>query len=301
MGSAIKGGGSAPPVPDAAATAAAAGASNINTAIAQSRLNMVNQRNPYGSLTYRQTGTKLVGTGKDAHRVPIYTSTVRLSPAQQRLLNQQNALSGGVMGLGQGQLGRIGDAIGHPIDFSGLPAAPTGNEADRQRVEDALYARQTARLDPQYQKQQTDLETQLVNSGFSRGSAGYRTALDDYSRQRDDAYAAARNDAIAGGGSEQSRLFGLESTARANAEQEYMAQRNAPINELAALLGTGGGVQVPQFSPPPQTAVNGVDVAGLIGQQYNAQNANYQNQQAQSNSLMGSLFGLGGAALGAWL
>src|ERR1700675_4003082 len=40
-----------------------------------------NQYDPYGSLTYQQTGTGPGGT-------PIYSSSVNLSPQQQTLLNQ---------------------------------------------------------------------------------------------------------------------------------------------------------------------------------------------------------------------
>jgi Chaperone of endosialidase len=93
-------------------------------------------------------------------------------------------------------------------------SGPKLNEAARQQVQDALYRRQTAELDPRYQQQQTDLETQLANQGVMRGSEAWTKAMDDFSRNKDRAYGDALDRAITGGGEEQQRLFNMKLTKR---------------------------------------------------------------------------------------
>jgi hypothetical protein len=79
-------------------------------------------------------------------------------------------------------------------------------------------------------------------------------------------------------------------------EQNYLRQQ--PLNELNALR-SGSQVTAPQFSGVPQSAVGNTDLTGLYNNQYQSQLANYNSQVAGNNGLMGGLFGLGAAALGA--
>ena len=298
-----KSSGSAPKSPDPAAVAAAQGTADVQTAIAQARLNQVNEITPFGNATYSQTGENFTvkdAEGKDI-TVPMFQRQVTLSPQEQQIYDLQNALTNQGYTIGGQQIGRIGEVLGQDLDFSGLPQAPQADEAARQQVQDALYGRYTSELDPRFAREQRALETQLINQGFARGSEGYTSALEDFNRSKNSAYDTALTSAIGGGGAEQSRLFGLQGSARERALQEMFAERNQPINELAALLGTSGGVNVPQFSGVPQTNVGQTDITGPTYASYNADMANYNQQQAQNNSLMGSLFGLGGSALGAWL
>src|SRR5678815_5513944 len=74
------GGSSAPAPQDPAATAAAAAASNKQTAITQYGLNATDQVTPYGNLSYAQGTPWSDGT-------PHYTATTTLSPEQQNLYN----------------------------------------------------------------------------------------------------------------------------------------------------------------------------------------------------------------------
>lgn len=85
---------------------------------------------------------------------------------------------------------------------------------------------------------------------------------------------------------------GFNNQARSQFMNEAYAQRNQPLNELAGLLSLSQ-VQNPTSAnvQTPQTGVGGVDYTGLVNNQYNAQNAAYQNQ-------MGGLFGLASAGIG---
>lgn len=261
-------------------------------------------------------------------------------------------------------------SVAQPFSFDGLPAAPTGDAAARQQTIDAVYNQYTSRLDPRFEEARTKLATDLANSGFSVGDAGYTSALESAGRTRNDAYQQALNAAVLAGGAEQSRLFGLGDTARqrataealtlrgmplseqaavqglqqtafstqaserdrAAAEQSQQRQagladaqqlfnlqsglyglqgnereraiqeasflRNVPLNETAALLGTGPGISNPQFSAAPQGAIAPANYQAQVNANYQGALNNYNQQMGANNAAMGGLFGLAGAGLG---
>jgi len=133
------------------------------------------------------------------------------------------------------------------------------------------------------------------------GSDAYTKELERLGRTKNDAYTSALNQAIASGGAEQSRLFGLQGSARERAIQEYAAQRNAPLNETVALMGAGPGVQNPTFSPIPQTGISVADITGPTALQYQGQMNAYNQQRQAQNATTSGLFGLAGAGLGGFM
>ncbi len=93
----------------------------------------------------------------------------------------------------------------------------------------------------------------------------------------------------------------LQNATRQQEIDEAAYLRNMPLNDIAALLGTGGGVQQPNFSPFAQVGVAAPDYQGAVYNNYNALNQQYQSKlQARSQGL-GSIFGtlgqIGGAAI----
>jgi hypothetical protein len=132
---------------------------------------------------------------------------------------------------------RTTDAYGTPLNYAGAPAAPGADAAARNQVIDSVYGQFRSRLDPKFEGELIQKETQLANSGIARGSAAFSGAMDDFYRGRNDAYQGAQNAAIQAGGAEQSRLFGLGSTARrdAIAEQNYL--RASTGREQDQILG----------------------------------------------------------------
>ena len=269
---------SAPAAPDPVATAQAQSASNVETAIAQSQLNQIDQFTPEGSRVFTPLGDP---TEQGIQR---FQETVTLSPEGQAAFESQQRVDASLSDLAEGQLGRIGTNVGEEFTLAGLPAAPTAGDEGRQRVEEALFGRATSRLDPRFARQQEDLETQLANQGITRGSDAFSSAITDFEQGRTDAIDAALTSAIAQGGAEQSRQFGLEDVARQRGLEEQLTERNQPLNELAALL-RGTGVEQPTFNPVPQTSVAGTDVAGITlgSSQLAAQNA------ASQNALLGDI------------
>ena len=290
-----KKGGGAPSAPDPQKTAQAQGAANKETAIAQAILNNTSQVTPYGTSTYQKIGS-LSGT-------PQFQQTVTLNPEQQKILDLQNALTQSTYGLGNQQIGNIAGTVSQPLSFEGLQQLPGMGDfaSERQRVEDSLYNRATSRLDPQFDTERRRMETDLVNRGFTPGTEAYNKALDSYNRARTDAYQQARDSAVASAGAEQSRLYNQALSGRQQGIQETLTQRNQPINELAALLGTSPGVQAPSFAQPAQTGIAPTDVIGPTNTAYQGQLADWQSRQQAQQALWGGLSGLGGALGGAWI
>jgi len=205
------------------------------------------------------------------HNIPTYTATQTLSPEQQAILDQNNQASLNLSRLGADQSARLNDLLGRPVDTNSLPARGDANSIrqtnlqrvgygpglqtqlgdvgqvqrqiadsgpvtrtygtdfsqDRQRVEDALMDR----MNPRLEQDRKRLESRLASQGIRIGSEAYNSAMDDYSRQTND----ARLGAILNAGQEQSRLAGLEA-ARAGFENAAQAQvfgQNAANAQLA--------------------------------------------------------------------
>lgn len=243
-----------PSPPDPMKTAQAQTQMNKDTAITQQELNQTDQVTPYGNLTYTQSGTNADGT-------PKWTATQTLSPENQALFDNYMKLGGTLGTIGNNQADAVSSTLSKPFDFD---AATATKLSDIQKTF----------LDPQWQQQESSLQTNLLNRGITPGSEAYTRAMQDFSTQKQNAYNQAYLDSYN------------------TAENAALTQRNQPLNELSALM-SGSQVQQPGFTSTPTTSVSGVDYAGLVNNQYN-------QKVAQSNAAMGGLFGLGSAALGGW-
>lgn len=282
-------GGSAPSAPDPSMVIGQQTQANGQAAVTQGLMNRVNQVTPYGTLTYDKTGA----VNMPGYEVPLYTATTKLSPEQQKLYDTQTRVTQGAYDLADQYTGRIGQATAQPFNYDGLAAAPQYNEAYRQQQRDAIIARNQ----PQMDRDREALRTQLGNQGISLDSEAWRAAQDDYNRAQNDFRLGA--DVQAGNAAAQT--YGLEASTRDRAIQERANLRTQPINEVAALLGTGQGVQNPQFQNVPQVQVQPADVQGAYGQQYAGQMAAWQQGQKSNNAALGGLFGLAGTIGGAYL
>ena len=106
-----------------------------------------------------------------------------------------------------------------------------------------------------------------------------------------------RDDAIAGTQfAQQQAIMDAQDNARARALQEQLALRNQPINEITALL-SGSQVATPQFGIAQSAMIPTTDYAGIRQQGFQNQMANYQQQNANYQAMLGGLFGLGSAAI----
>jgi hypothetical protein len=223
---------------------------------------------PDGSLTYSQTGTYQwtdPNTGK-VHDIPQYTATQTLSELGQQThqMGQQADLN--LATLARDQSARLGTLLGQPVDLS--------NEA----VEGRLMELGRMRLDPALERRRETQRASLSAQGIKEGSTAFDRAMSRLGESENDAYNA------------------LMLQGRGQAVQETLAARNQPINEITALL-SGSQVSQPNFVGTNPANIANVDRAGLEMQAYNAKLANWQNQQAQKQGLMGGLFGLAAGGL----
>lgn len=99
-----------------------------------------------------------------------------------------------------GNAGRVQDQIGGAGAIQRSYAPENGFSDDRRRVEQAIMSR----LEPDFDRDRNELETQLVNQGLVRGTDAFRNAMGELREAETD----ARMQAVLAGGQEQSRMLG---------------------------------------------------------------------------------------------
>ncbi len=141
----------APKAPDPYQTAAAQSGANKETAVAQTGLNAINQKTPWGNLSYSQIGKWEDGT-------PRFEATQSLDPRIQGVVDQSL------------------QKMGQPFSLS--------NEATEGRLME--LGRQ--RLDPFLSERRVSTEQDLFNRGVRPGTEAYDRAMKSVSQGENDAY-----------------------------------------------------------------------------------------------------------------
>lgn len=278
---------SPPSAPDPAATAAAQGAANRETAISNLVGSMVGQQTPYGNLSYAQTGSF---TDDKGNITPQFTATTTLSPEQQQLLNLQTQGQINLGNLGISQLGRINDAVAQPFSYAGMPDAPVADDAYTAALKQSIITRNQ----PQMDRARSQLIQTLANQGITDpGSQPYMTAVDELNRSQNDFSLGADQTAA----SEMSQRFGLQEQARQQAIQEAAYLRSQPLNEFNSFM-SGSQVTQPTFAQTPSLAQSPTDITGPTYAGYQGQLQANQIQAQSAASQNAGLFGLGSAGIG---
>jgi len=264
----------APPPPDYVGAAKETAQGNLDAARAAIAANRVNQITPYGNLTYKQTGT-------DPYGNPMWTATQELSPEQQKIASQQANLSSGLLSTAQQGLDYAGNLMAKPgIDQSKLPSIGIN---PGETYSDAIMRR----LQPQMQMEKSQFDAQMANQGIATNSEAYANAK----RQFDQAQNDKLTSAVVGGFN-----TGLAANQQAFGQAGYNQMQ--PINVINALR-TGSQVQAPSYVNPAQQATTaGPDILGATGQQYNAQLAQTNANNAASGGFLGGLMNMGASYLG---
>lgn len=120
----------------------------------------------------------------------------------------------------------------------GLPAArdlygETGYEDSRANVEQAMQQRISRMMEPQLQRAETALDTQLRNQGLMPGTEGYDNAMSDLRQSQANQRADAIDRAVIAGGQEQSRLAGLDLAA----DDQRFGQQRSIYQDMFGELG----------------------------------------------------------------
>lgn len=165
-------------------------------------------------------------------------------------------------------------------NVTGMPEA--ARVADRSDVARDLFARNYSLMAPGFERENNRLLTNLQARGIPVASEAFDEAYGQQQTQVNEALGRLAMDANLAAGQEQSRQFGLD-----------QAQRAGAISELVAAMG--GGYNPPSSLPSGQAA--GVNYSNLVGKEYDAQLAQYNQKQQQKAATMGAIGNLGGALL----
>jgi len=294
-----------PAAPNYQQAAQAQGSENRQTAEFNSRLNNPNVVNPYGtqSTTYstnfdqaaldRDRAAWLSGGGRpdrfkydpDKYTIRTPTLTQTFSPEQQAIFNQQNQAKFGLGQLANTGIGSLGEVIGQNVDLSGISAVPRSGEVN-QRVIDAM----TSRTMEDYGRKRDEANSQMIAAGLRPGSKGYDDAMQLIQRGEND----ARQQAVLAGYDQGAKTFGQDTQSRGMELSDYYAQRQTPLNEIAALM-SGSQVTNPYTMPGYQASGNaqGSPLFGATQATGDWNTGLYNAKAAQQGNMMQGLFGLG--------
>jgi hypothetical protein len=268
-----------PPAPDYAGAAQAQGEASRENIAQQTAANRPNQYTPWGATTWESNPVWDPTTGQYNQQ---WSQNTQLAEPLNEAAQSQMEIAQGRSQMGEDLLGRARDQLGQEADWGSLQNVGSGDQA-RQRAEDAIYQRSTSRLDPMWEQREGDLQSRLYNQGLREGDAAFDREMGNFGRSRTDAYQGAMDQAIAGGGNEASRQFGLDMQGRQQGISELLTRRAQPLNEINAAL-SGQQVSMPNMpsfqGAGAAQAPNYLQAAMAQGQygldQFNAQQAQTQ-------------------------
>jgi hypothetical protein len=300
------------PSHDHAGQAREQGEANLEAALATSIISNPNTITPYGSQTVTYNDV-------DGFMQPTVEQT--FSPDQQGLYDQQTELSSSLNDTAIGGLGRVNDFMGtgfdtsgftqvDPLDFSALPetrgidldALPdfgslTGNNLiDVNRVDTGTLAPRTVegsvggfdniynalmdREQSRFDTRRSNTEADLIARGFNPGGEGFDNRFDEINRAENDFSLGA----MMAAGDEQSRLFGLESSGRAQDLYEQNTQQAAD----QSFRGQQFSEEAAIGSFANQLRSMGMDEQTIAAQIDNARNQQLFNQQLDTQASQGT-------------
>jgi Chaperone of endosialidase len=261
-----------PPAPDYVGAAQQTAAGNLEAARATAAANRVNQVTPYGNLTYN------IG-GKDSFGNDMYTATQTLTPGQQKILEQNQGLSSGLLNTAQQGLDYAGGLLSKPgIDMASLPQVGIN---PGETYSDAIMRR----LAPQIAQESQASDAALANQGIAQGTQAYENAKRQLAMSQNDRQLGAITSGMG---------VGLQANQQAFGQQGYNQMQ--PINVINALR-TGSQVQAPSYVNVPQQAnVGGPDILGATNALYSNQVSATNAANAAQGNFLGGLMSAGATA-----
>jgi len=304
---------------------------------------------PYSTTTFRETGPD------------EYLGSYTLAPEYEDLRAQEANIQGGLQGLATQRLGQIDQ---NPFSTAGIPAEPTAFDyggfaaqpsystagasyqipgysdldAYTTSAADNFYNRATNRLNPQFDRAETSLRTQLITSGIPEGSDAYNREMEIFRQQKGDQLADLASQSVFQGQSLQQNILGnilsgrgqelqelgtqydvaqsqrqqqiaegrdqyaLAQQARDRAIAERLRERQQPMTELSALLT--GSTPFSQAAAQGPGALAGVaapppvDLGAIAAAQQADRLARFQGAAQNAQSNRNLIGSIGGAALG---
>jgi hypothetical protein len=340
---------SAPPPINFGAIGAQQSAENLEAARLGARLGRPDIISPYQTTTFQE------------YEPDRYLQATSLTPEYEGLRRGDVGIQGGLQGLAAGRLGQIQTdpfttegMVGEPgpFQYSSVGAQPeysteaatyalpgyadlntyTSNAASE------FFNRAVARLNPQYDRAERGLRTQLINSGIPEGSDAYIEEMRLFNQQKNDALGELSTRSIFEGQglqrdilsnvlagrtqqlgelgteyqiaqaqrgqdiTEQQQQVALQRQARDRQIAEALRLRQQPMSELSALMtGTTPFTQIAAQGPPGIAPVSGpapVDLGAIAASQQADALARYQGAQYERAAALGAATTLGGAVIG---
>lgn len=238
---------------------------NTTAALQSQQGSNYNSTNPYESLNYSQTGTGPNG-------VPIYSASQSLSPVEQGLFNSQTA--------GQQTAGNEAGSLLSGANYgSTSPADAIGSLTGG--LTQQMLGQETSYLDPFFQTQTSQLQSQLANQGIDPNSPAYANAM----RQNQ------TNQGLTVSNFEASAL--PQTMAQATTEYDQPAQ-------LATELGTYGAPTTTGAAPSTGSALNVTpsNLTSAVSTENTAAQNQYTDEMQQYTNMMNGIFGIGSGVLG---
>lgn len=253
-----------------------------------------------GSEAYNREMDNFSRSRNDAYNQAAYSSQAAGLAAQQQGYGQQlntrqqqanetttagnfaNAAAGQIFGMGQ-QNAALNNSAQAQQFGQNQAAAQFGNNAQAQQNAQNAQQAQFGNMAQDQGFQQAQQNAGLYNQGTAQNfQQGQQNAALNNTAQNQQFNQGAANAA-------------LQNSARQQQISEATYLRNLPLNEIAALLGTGTQVQNPNFQNVAQVGVAAPDYQGAVYQNYNAANQQYNQAQANRSAGLGSIFGLAGS------
>jgi hypothetical protein len=191
---------------------------------------------------------------------------------------------------GYAQGGVQGPQLQGRLDLSGLPQAPISAGTTAQQ---AIMGR----LQPQLERQRSQLQTQLANQGIPPGSEAYRAAMTEQNQRENDLVSQAALQGISLDQAARQQAFGEQSAAAQFANQAALSGFGANVQNqqlynqaVQQNLQQGLSIQDAQNRAAQQMFGQRMDIQGL----YNTALAQNQNaalqQQAAANAAQAQQF-----------
>ena len=323
-------------------------ATNVETARIGARLARPDVVTPYTTTPYRETAPDQ------------YLATQTLAQPYEGLRLGEAGIQGRIQNLAAGRLGQVPTGA---LDVSGFQAEPTrfdygaigaqptydtsaasyqlpsyaGLDAYTTDAANEFYSRAISRLNPQFDRAERRLRTQLINSGIPENSDAYIEEFRLFRQGKADALSDLASQSVFQGQTLQSNILGnivtgrgqqvgeigteydvaqrqrqqliaegqqqvaLDREARDREIAEAVRLRQLPLSEAAGLItGTTPFTQAAAVGPPrvaPLAAPAPVDLGALATAGQADQLARFQGQVAQQGAGLGFLGTLGAGLL----
>lgn len=339
--------GDAPEAPNPYALAGAQGQLNQSSLLDNYKYGTFDQFAPWGSTVWiRDKNGNPIGQSilLDDDQLSIYNNNTGISNALSgSALNQSQYLPTDQLNFGgmpydpwsiDAQQVMTPEAMSGLVDYGQLSTEDLQPfmkkktlEGERKRIEDAMYERAMALQRKDFENQQDQMNTMLVERGIPMASEIDSQMRENFTDRQNEAQQRAAMDAIMAGGTEMQRMFGMNAQQRAQqlGEQQavfnsLMAQRQNQMGEmqaqaseqsrLAALMQAIRGQGINEYLQQRYEPMNlissylqgspALPTSGFMGSpnyQMSAPNfmgaaqQNYANQMGQYNQQQANLWG----------